>query len=212
MSRKTKKLKSNKTILIVAEGTTEKIYFSQMKSVERILGITIIPRQAKHSSLEAVLDTAIKEAKESIYDSIWCVFDRDILLGPRNTPDLQAKLQQAKSLGILFADSFPAFEIWFLLHFVLPQQHYSGQKELIKELEKHIKGYTKNNDWLIKAKLYTGLRPFLPVAKENSLILAKRNGKNKSPDCSMCNVFKLFDEIEQLSPSFCLNNNQNPKK
>ncbi len=202
MSRKTKKLKSNKTILIVAEGTTEKIYFSQMKSVERILGITIIPRQAKHSSLEAVLDTAIKEAKESIYDSIWCVFDRDILLGPRNTPNMQAKLQQAKSLGILFADSLPAFEIWFLLHYVVPKQYYSSQKDLIIDLRQHIKNYTKNNVWLMRAKLYTILRPLISKAKENSFILVQRNAKSKSTNCSMCNVYKLFDDIEKSSSKY----------
>ena len=70
MPRKTHKIKSKKTILLIVEGYTEKIYFSQMKFVENNQNVTIIPRMAKHSSLVTILETAIKEAKEKIYDSI----------------------------------------------------------------------------------------------------------------------------------------------
>ena len=44
MLRKTRKIQSNKTVLIVVEGATELNYFSEMKAVERIPGITVIPK------------------------------------------------------------------------------------------------------------------------------------------------------------------------
>ena len=133
MPRKTHKIKSKKTILLIVEGYTEKIYFSQMKFVENNQNVTIIPRMAKHSSLVTILETAIKEAKEKIYDSIWCVFDRDVLLSTGSSKELELKFNEANRLNIQFADSLPAFEIWFLLHYVLPKQYYKNQDELINE-------------------------------------------------------------------------------
>ena len=91
MPRKTHKIKSKKTILLIVEGYTEKIYFSQMKFVENNQNVTIIPRMAKHSSLVTILETAIKEAKEKIYDSIWCVFDRDVLLSTGSSKEIELK-------------------------------------------------------------------------------------------------------------------------
>ena len=107
-----------------------------MKFVENNQNVTIIPRMAKHSSLITILETAIKEAKENIYDAIWCVFDRDVLLATGISKDLEQKFNEAKHLDIQFADSLPAFEIWFLLHYVLPKQYYKNQAELINELQK----------------------------------------------------------------------------
>lgn len=63
MPRKTNKIKPKRTILLIVEGYTEKIYFSQMKVAENNQNISIIPRMAKHSSLSIILDTAIKERK-----------------------------------------------------------------------------------------------------------------------------------------------------
>ena len=166
-----------------------------MKSAERIQGVTIIPRLAKHSSLISILDTAIKEFEGRIYDSIWCVFDRDILLSSNVSNELALKLKQATSLGIKFADSLPSFEIWFLLHFELPKKYYKNQEMLIKDLKNYIQNYEKNSDWFIKTNLYAMLRKLLNIAKTNSKILEKRNADSFDFNASMCNVYKLFDEI-----------------
>ena len=66
-----------------------------MKFVENNQNITIVPRMAKHSSLIAILETAIKEAKENIYDAIWCVFDRDVLLSIGISKELEKKIGEA---------------------------------------------------------------------------------------------------------------------
>ena len=178
MPRKTYKIKTKKTILLIVEGYTEKIYFSQMKFVENNQNVTIIPRMAKHSSLVTILETAIKEAKEKIYDAIWCVFDRDVLLS-----------------NIQFADSLPAFEIWFLLHYVLPKQYYKNQDELINELQKYINNYSKDVNWLSRENLYIKLKPFVSNAIQNNIKLEQRNLSNQTNDYSMCNVYKLINTI-----------------
>ena len=195
MPRKTHKIKSKKTILLIVEGYTEKIYFSQMKFVENNQNVTIIPRMAKHSSLITILETAIKEAKEKIYDAIWCVFDRDVLLATGISKDLEQKFNEAKRFDIQFADSLPAFEIWFLLHYVLPKQYYKNQDELITKLQKHINNYNKDINWLSKENLYMKLKPLVLNAIGNNIKLEQRNLSNQTNETSMCNVYKLIKSI-----------------
>ena len=79
MPRKTKKIHSNRTILIVVEGTTEFNYFSEMKAIERIPGIIVIPKKARYSSVANIFKTAFEEQKTKVYDFIWCVFDCDTI-------------------------------------------------------------------------------------------------------------------------------------
>lgn len=195
MPRKTNKIKTRKTVLLIVEGYTEKIYFSQLKFAENNQNVTITPRMAKHSSLLTILETAIQEAHTNIYDSIWCIFDRDVLLTSGISDVLNKKLDTAKSLNIQFADSLPAFEIWFLLHYTMPKQFYKNQEELINELKKYIVNYKKEIDWLSRTNLYVTLKSFLPTAIAHNKKLEQRNLKVPRDDTSMCNVYKLIQEI-----------------
>ena len=92
MPRKHRKIQSNRTILIVVEGTTEFNYFSEMKTIERIPGITVIPNQSKYSLVASIFKTAFEEQKTKVYDFIWCVFDCDTI--SKTTP--YKKLEELK--------------------------------------------------------------------------------------------------------------------
>lgn len=198
MSRRTNQLRTNKTFLIVVEGQTEQIYFSEMKSLERIPGITITPKLAKHSSAKTILETAIRECKEGAFDSVWCVFDWDTISSGGISEDLQALFGEARELDIHFADSLPAFEIWFLLHYEMPKRFYKNQDEAIKDLQKHLAGYSKEKKWLSCARLYARLKPQLEIALNNSIKLEETNSEEDSEDCTCCNVHKLFNEIRRV--------------
>lgn len=183
---------------MVVEGQTEQIYFSEMKSLERIPGITITPKLAKHSSAKTILEAAIRECKEGAFDSVWCVFDRDTIFGDGISKDLQALFDEAERLDIHFADSMPAFEIWFLLHYEIPKRFYKNQDDAIKDLQKHLAGYSKEKKWLSCAQLYAKLKPQLENAIDNSMRLEKTNEGQSSEDCTHCNVHKLFKEIREI--------------
>lgn len=150
-------------------------FFSNKADFENVFrNNEIIPRMAKHSSLVTILETAIKEAKEKIYDAIWCVFDRDVLLSTGSSKGLEMKFNEANRLDIQFADSLPAFEIWFLLHYVLPKQYYKNQDELINELQKYINNYSKDVNWLSRENLYIKLKPLVSNAIQNNIKLEQR--------------------------------------
>lgn len=184
MPRKTNKKKANKTILLVVEGQTEKEYFLELKSCEKLLGITIIPKVASHSSMSNILECAIREASDKVYDSIWCVFDRDVSLHSKVT--VKAKNLESKAIrkGIKIADSFPSFEVWFLLHYVIPQYSYSKQDELINDLKKYIPDYEKGK------KIYSKLKPLQKTAGENAKKLDSEEYE------TYCRVYKILEEIE----------------
>ena len=198
-AKKNKPVKNN--LLLVVEGTTEKIYFERLKGLERYATLRIKPDLPKHSNLQSLLEYAKKEQKSGAYDYVWLVFDRDVLLTqnlPKTTLDLINNPEKLKSQGIDIADSMPCFEIWFLLHYCLPKQTYQNQDKLIQELCKHIPNYCKEQEWLDKNDIYAMLKDKINNALENSKKLRERNTKADSSDYSMCNVDLLISEIEKL--------------
>lgn len=181
MPRKTNKKKPNRTILLVVEGQTEKEYFSDLKNSEKLLSVTIIPKIASHSSVSNILESAIRESKYRIYDSIWCVFDRDTKV----TKKAEHLESQAVKKGIKIADSLPAFEIWFLLHYTMPQYSYSKQDKLIEELKKYIPNYVKGRSM----KTYSLLKSKLDCAMKNAKDLESKTYE------TFCNVHKILENI-----------------
>lgn len=157
MARKRETRESNTTILLIVEGETEEIYFSQMKSCERLRSVTIKAKKAKRSDPVQILDEAIKANGEDVYDFIWCVFDCDVLEHPSER--FTQLYNQAKDENILFAESFPCFEIWFLIHFALPASVCHTQAGVIRELKKHITDYCKEKSWFYRKQLYQLLKP-----------------------------------------------------
>ena len=193
MPRKTNRLQSNTTILLVLEGQTEQLYFSELRIVERIPGITIIPKMAQHSDLYHVLKNAKTEKDSNVYDSVWCVFDTDTLKTNKITSELSALIEECRRSGIKFADSFPAFEIWFLLHYEMPKLTYNNQNEVIRSLLKYISDYSKEKKWLESKHLYL----FLKTLQESAIKRSKDLEMKKSDldNASYSNVYKVIEEV-----------------
>lgn len=193
MPRKTNRIQSNTTILLVLEGQTEQLYFSEMRIIERIPGITIVPKMAQHSDLFHVLKNAKTENETGVYDSVWCVFDTDTLITNTISPELTELIENCKNAGIKFADSFPAFEIWVLLHYEMPKLTYNNQNEVIKSLLKYISGYSKERRWIESKHLYSFLRNLQKSAIKRAKVLEEK--KSDSINASYTNVYKVIEEI-----------------
>lgn len=105
----------NKTILIVCEGQTEKLYFESFP----VLGVKIkaidLKGQAKLKLVESTKEI-IENAKEE-YNEVWCVFDMDVKRGADEFADFDNAISKALLLGYNVAYSNDAFELWFYLHF-----------------------------------------------------------------------------------------------
>jgi len=105
----------NKTILIVCEGQSEKLYFESFP----VLGVKIkaidLKGQAKLKLVESTKEI-IKNAEEE-YNEVWCVFDMDVKRGADEFADFDNSISKALLLGYKVAYSNDSFELWFYLHY-----------------------------------------------------------------------------------------------
>ena len=105
----------NKTILIICEGQTEKLYFESFP----VLGIKIKAIDLKGQSKLKLIESTkeIIETNDKEYNEVWCVFDMDIKRGADEFSDFDNAINKALKLGYKVAYSNDAFELWFYLHY-----------------------------------------------------------------------------------------------
>jgi len=194
VARRIQPRKQNTTILLLVEGETEQIYFSQLRSFERLAGITVIPKLAKRSSPIHIMKEAINAFDVDAYDFVWCVFDRDVLDATKPA-DFDEVYHQAKAMGIRFAESLPCFEVWFLLHFSVPSKYYANASAVENELCRHLQGYCKETWWLRRSELYGSLKQFQSTAIDNAKKIVEVNTRNPDPNATFSEVYTLIESI-----------------
>ena len=104
-----------KTILIVCEGQTEKLYFESFP----VLGVKVEAVDLGGQSKTKLVDSTQKiiESSEYEYDEIWCVFDMDFKNGAVEYAYFDNAIEKVNTLGYKVAYSNDSFELWFYLHF-----------------------------------------------------------------------------------------------
>jgi len=110
----------NKTILIVGEGLTEKLYFESFPVLTLTVEAIDLGGQSKLKLIEATEE--IVENSEKDYDKIWCVFDMDVKQGAREFADYDNAIKSGLAKGFEIAYSNDAFELWFYLHYNMTEQ------------------------------------------------------------------------------------------
>jgi hypothetical protein len=162
----------NKTILIVCEGQTEKLYFESFP----VLGVKIkainLMGQAKLKLVESTVEI-IEDAKVQ-YNEVWCVFDMDVKRGADEFADFDNAISKALQLGYKIAYSNDAFELWFYLHYNLTEsQHLRSfyYKELGKKFGINYVRDGKKYDFCLK--IYEFLKNDKNSSQENAIERAR---------------------------------------
>lgn len=169
LARKASGLKNEKTkFLLVCEGEkTEPNYFESFRGAN----ISVVTEKAAGDPLNVVLK-AIEmnpakgrgKKKQTPYDSVWAIFDRDSFELDR----INTAFQLADLNGINVAFSNEAFELWYLLHF---EYRNTGmiRTEYAQALSNHLGfNYAKNS-----LEMYDLLFPFMQTAISNARRLAE---------------------------------------
>lgn len=150
--------------------------------------------------------TLIKEQ----YDNVYCVLDYDAIVSDRS--ELRKfesevnKLKNKKSTDkINIILSMPYIEYWFLLHFKnkVSGKEYLSFDELKPDLLQHIPDYEKTERYFRKCDFYN------MISKEDreehaiclAKILAKQRQQSDSLTFPFTDVFKLIEELENMSRS-----------
>ncbi len=104
-----------KSILIVCEGQTEKLYFEFFP----VLGLKVEAIDLEGQSKTKLVESTQKilENSEYGYDEVWCVFDMDFKNGGNEYADFDNAIVKANNLSYNVAYSNDSFELWFYLHY-----------------------------------------------------------------------------------------------
>lgn len=145
-SKPTKQLK--RVCLIVAEGEnqTETLYFNHYKKRNNKLNLKI---ESAHftDSYNLVKRAEILCKNNDISpkdgDAVFCLIDTDNDLDKKDTIEKAIQYANKKKYKVIL--SSPCFEIWFLNHFIKTTKDYTNT-ELLDDLGKHIKNYSKSKD------------------------------------------------------------------
>ena len=113
---------TKKTILIVSEGQTEKLYFKSFPVLTLTVEAVDLEGQSKLKLIEST--TSIIANSSTKYDEVWCVFDMDFKQGAKELSDFDNAISKGKSLGYNVAYSNDSFELWFYLHFNYTEQNH----------------------------------------------------------------------------------------
>ena len=159
-------------VLIVCEGEkTEPYYFEEIRVHLDLDSANIKIDGSCDSSPKSVVDYAedvfIKErVKAGNYDRVFCVFDRDqhetfdYALNKINSMNIELKNTEYSEEDVFMAiRSIPAFEYWFLLHFIPSTKSYSPLEtksvgdQVIDDLKIYIPNYEKKQKGIYKYSL-----------------------------------------------------------
>ena len=125
------------------------------------------------------------------FDTTWCVFD-----SPKNKSESYGNaLKRASQKEYRIADSFPCFELWFLLHYKYTTQSFENCSQVESALQKFIPDYCKEKKYL--KNIFRSLRQKLSTALENCKKLERYNQENNIIGGS--NVHKLIAQILEMS-------------
>jgi hypothetical protein len=187
--RKQKIREPKSGIYIVGEGITEQYYFSHIK---KIFGVhcTIKPRFFGNTSIAEMR----KKIEELLCGDIFviCVFDADVATHNESERKKLEQLQNKyrKNKNLLFCNSLPSIEYWFLLHHEHTNRYFKDAKAAETALKKYISDYEKTAQFLEKEKWVQEL------CSGDKLSQAIVRSKHFEPGCgSHTNVHEAFDVL-----------------
>ena len=169
----------NKTILIVGEGQTEKLYFESFPVLTLTVEVIDLKGQSKLKLIEST--QAIIESRTIEYDEVWCVFDMDYKHGEKEFSDFDNAIEKGKSLGYKIAYSNDAFELWFYLHYHYTD-HKNHRKFYYKSLgEKWNLNYEKDGKtYKFCESIYSRIEADKEASQENAIERAEKLFKKQS--------------------------------
>ncbi len=192
MARIIGKRKQKKPVItLIGEGLTEQCYF---KHIRTLYGYryTLKPFFFGTTSL-LEMDIKIKKVLEGGGIAI-CVFDTDV---SQRVEAEKIKLEMllrkySNRRNVIFCDSLPSVEYWFLLHFQHTNKYFIDSNAVEKELKSFLSNYDKKTEFLEKEKWVRDL------CADNKLEIAIQRAKGLgTTGASNSNIYKAFEKFRE---------------
>lgn len=191
-----------KSIAIIGEGETEWFYFESLRIACRY-PFKLSPGFPQHADIEHILKLAKAKLSEG-YDYVVCLIDMDRLYEkPAEMQKFQLFKSRKENRDIIFIETSPCTEFWFLLHF-LPDnavRRFQNYDQLIPELRRYMPGYEKTKRYFIKTKLYEYLRDngSIERAKSNADKLSQMSKASPEDRIAYSEIHKVINLLNELS-------------
>lgn len=145
------------SIAIIGEGETEWFYFDGLRR-DRRFPFKVAPDFPQHADMPHMLKLAERYLSEG-YDYVVCLIDMDRL--NQNSIEMQTyqRLKQRYGKRVLFIETGPCSEFWFLLHFIPAPaiRLFANYDQLLPELQKYLPGYEKTKRYFRQHDIYRTL-------------------------------------------------------
>ena len=191
-----------KSIAIIGEGETEWWYFDTLRIACRYK-FKVAPDFPQHSDIPHMAKLAEDYVKRET-DHVVCLVDMDRLLKVPAEMAAYQKLKKKSSRNVIWIETNPCTEFWFLLHF-LPQistKHYETCEDVLPDLQRYMPGYEKTARYFRKNNLYKyltehgDLQRAIKHAKELTR-LSESTPEDKIAYSQMHRVFELIASMEE---------------
>jgi hypothetical protein len=190
-----------KSIAIIGEGETEWWYFETLRVACRYK-FKVAPDFPQHSDIPHMAKLAEDYVKRET-DHVVCLVDMDRLLKMPAEMATYQKLKKKSSRNVIWIETNPCTEFWFLLHF-LPQlstKHYETCEDVLPDLQRYIPGYEKTARYFRKNNLYKYLTEHgdLQRAINHAKELTRLSESTPEDKIAYSQMHKVFELIASMN-------------
>lgn len=200
------------TIKIYGEGYTEWFYFDYLR-VNNKFKFTVEPEMpnASKSSYKKRLkeiDKELKKREEERANAIFLITDLDnIKNNKKEFEEYLAKKEIYKRKGVLFIESHPCIEIWFLYHFweKFNKTNFLTYDDVKKALKEFLPSYDKTEHYYRNNKQLRDAIMQNTNNRKNAIINGIQSCKYEPVKDEICNFSEMFKAIHffRLLKKFC---------
>jgi predicted transcriptional regulator len=189
-----------KSIAIIGEGETEWWYFETLRVACRYK-FKVAPDFPQHSDIPHMAKLAEDYVKRDT-DNVVCLVDMDRLLRVPAEMATYQKLKKRSSRNVIWIETNPCTEFWFLLHFLpqLSMKHYDSCEDVLPDLQHYMPGYEKTSRYFRKNNLYNYLTEHGDLQRaigyaEELTRLSEATPEDKIAYSQMHKVFELITSM-----------------
>lgn len=190
-----------KSIAIIGEGETEWFYFDSLR-IARRYPFKVAPDFPRHSDIHHLAKMA-NDYVQRQYDHVVCLVDMDRMMAHPTEMDTYRRLKRQSSNKVMWIETNPCTEFWFLLHF-LPQlstRQYQTYDDLLPELQRYMPGYEKSVRYFRKTNLYNFLVTHGDIdrAMANSEKLSRMSESSPQDRIAYSQVYKVLQLLATMN-------------
>ena len=189
-----------KSIAIIGEGETEWWSFETLRVACRYK-FKVAPDFPQHSDIPHMAKLAEDYVKRDT-DNVVCLVDMDRLLRVPAEMATYQKLKKRSSRNVIWIETNPCTEFWFLLHFLpqLSMKHYDSCEDVLPDLQHYMPGYEKTSRYFRKNNLYNYLTEHGDLQRaigyaEELTRLSEATPEDKIAYSQMHKVFELITSM-----------------